>query len=244
MSRNPKRFWDLWWAWLPALLAIGIFVALFAAPTPAGADRSTASKRLLREIDIMERTLDDVLVDSPYILVSSSNGVTKGVYVPEYGVIFTFDMNLVASRYNVFGWRGWNGADVVDIDEDGDKIVIHRRHGWDDDDDDEDEKAKDTKDTAADKKSWAERREAEAKKCYERGKNEIIETLVDYGDMLTSLGDDQWILIAADLNGSEYFTDEGLSQYIVKAQMRDIRAYSQGTITRDALLAKVTREES
>ena len=231
MSRNPKRFWDLWWAWLPALLAIGIFVALFAAPAPAGADRSTASKRLLREIDIMERTLDDVLVDSPYILVSSSSGVTKGVYVPEYGVIFTFDMNLVASRYDVFGWRGWNGADVVDIDEDGDKIVIHRRHGWDDDDDDEDKKAKDTKDTAD-------------KKCYERGKIEIIETLVDYGDMLTSLGDDQWILIAADLNGNEYFTDEGLSQYIVKAQMRDIRAYSQGTITRDALLAKVTREES
>jgi hypothetical protein len=242
MSRNPKRFWDLWWAWLPALLAIGIFVALFAAPAPAGADRSTASKRLLREIDIMERTLDDALVDSPYILVSSSSGVTKGVYVPEYGVIFTFDMNLVSSRYGNYYSFGWHGADIVDIDEDGDKIVIHRRHGWDDDDDDEDD-AKDSK-SNADQKSWREKREAEAKKCYERGKNEIVETLVDYGDMLTSLGDDQWLLVAANLEGSEYFTDEGLSQYIVKAQMRDIRAYSQGTITRDALLAKVTREES
>jgi hypothetical protein len=238
MSRNPKRFWDLWWAWLPALLAIGIFVALFATPAPADADRSTASKRLLREIDIMERTIDDVLVDSPYILVSSSNGVTNGVHVPEYGVVFTFDMNLVASRYDHFGF-GWHGADIVDIDEDGDKIVIHRRNRWDDDDDDEESKS-----SSADRKSWRERREADAKKCYERGKNEIVEALVDYGDMLTSLGDDQWVLIAADLHGNEYFTDEGLSQYIVKAQMRDIRAYSQGTITRDALLAKVTREES
>ena len=242
MSQNPKKFWDFWWAWLPALLAIGIFAALFAAPAPAGADRSTASKRLLREVEIMERTLDEVLVDSPYILVSSSNGVTKGVYVPEYGVIFTFDMNLVASRYDWYG-HSWNGAEIIDVDEDGEKIVIHRRHRWDDDDDDDKDK-KDEKNSSSDKKSWWEKRDADAKKCYERGKTEIVETLVDYGDMLTSLGDDQWILIAADLTGSEYFDDEDLSQYIVKAQMRDIRAYSQGTITRDALLAKVVKEES
>ncbi|MFN0152167.1 MAG: hypothetical protein ACKVU1_15805 [bacterium] len=234
MSRDHKKVWDLWWAWVPAFLALIIFAVLFAAPVPASADKTSASKKLLREIDIMERTLDDVLVDSPYILVSSHE-VTKGVYVPEYGVIFTFDMNLVASRHDEWRWFGSN----IDIDEHDDRIVIRRHGRWDDDDDDAD-KGKNKKD----KKSWWERREADSKKCYERGKTEIIDAVLDYGDMMTALSDDHWVLIAAALDRNEYFSDLGLSQYIVKARMGDLRAHTAGTLSRDAVIARLVIEES
>jgi len=235
MNRDQKRFRDLWWAWAPALLALIILAVLLAAPAPASADKS-ASKKLAREIDIMERTLDDVLVDSPYILVSSHE-VTKGVYVPEYGVIFTFDMSLVAGRHD--GWRWWGSN--IDIDEHDDRIVIRRHGRWDDDDDAE--KSNDKRD-AKDKKSWWERREADSKRCYERGKTEIVDAVLDYGDMMTALADDQWVLIAADLDGNEYFRDLGLSQYIVKARMGDLRSFAAGTLSRDAAIARLVIEES
>jgi hypothetical protein len=235
MSRDRKRVRDFWWAWLPALLAIAVLVALMAAPAPAGADRTTTSKRVQREIDIMERTLDDILVDSPYILVHSNSGVAKGVHVPEFGVVFTFDMNLVSSRYDGFNWFGSN---IVDVDDDGDRIVIHKRpHRWDEDD-------KDNEKSSKDKRSWWEKRDADAKKCFERGKKELVEAVLDYGDMLTTLADDQWILVAADLRGNDYFTDEGLSQYTVKARMGDIRAYASGALGRDAAIARIIAEES
>lgn len=230
MSREEKRFRDLWWAWLPALLALIIFAVLLAAPAPASAD-NPASKKLQREINIMERTLDDVLVDSPYILVSSHD-VTKGVYVPEFGVIFTFDMSLVSSRHD--GWRWWGSN--IDIDEQDDRIVIRRHGRWDDDGDD-DAKSKD-------KKSWWERREADSKRCYERGKTEILDALLDYGDMMTALADDQWVLVAADLEGSEYFDDLDVSQYVVKARMGDLRAFAAGTLSRDAAIGRFVIEES
>lgn len=237
MNRDQKRFRDLWWAWLPAVLALIILAVLLAAPAPAGADKP-ASKKLQREIKIMERTLDDVLVESPYILVSSQS-VTKGIYVPEFGAIFTFDMSLVSSRHDGWGWWGSN----VDIDDEGDRIVIRRHGRWDDDDADGDAKKSDKNDKK-DKKSWWERREASAKRCYERGKTEIVDAVLDYGDMLTGLADDQWVLIAADLDASDYFDDLDLSQYVVKARMGDLRAFAAGTISRDAAVARLVIEES
>ncbi len=238
MSRDQKKIRDLWWVWIPALLALIVFAVLLAAPVPASAGNTSSSKKIDREIDIMERTLDDVLVDSRYILVSSHE-VTKGVYVPEFGVIFTFDMDLVASRHDDWRWFGSN----VDIDEQGDRVIIHRHSRWDDDDEDDDgDKAKKSKD-AKDKKSWWERRDADSKKCYERGKTEIVDAVLDYGDMMTALSDDQSVLVAVDLDGNEYFSDLGVSQYVVKARMSDLRALSAGTLSRDAVMARLAIEE-
>ena len=78
---------------------------------------------------------------------------------------------------------------------------------------------------------------------YDRGKKEVLEVLMEYGETLTGLGDDQWIAIVGFLKDSKYFTESKISRLVMKAKMRDLRAYSAGQLTEQAMIAKVVQEE-
>lgn len=81
-------------------------------------------------------------------------------------------------------------------------------------------------------------------KRYKRGKQEILEMLADFGDVLTGLGDDEWLEINARLRGAEYFEDEDLGRLKVKARMRDLRAHGEGSLSEEDLFKKIEMEES
>jgi hypothetical protein len=213
---------------------------LVAALAPARgvlAEKPTGQRKLDREMRVMERTIDEMLVESPNLLVSTG-ALSDGVYLEEFGAVFHFDASLVTR-----GWGGldWWGGHPIRIEDDGDRIVIFKGRP---DLEDEDRDAPPKKD--ADKKGKESGREAlfsRSEKLYQRGKSEIVDVLVDYGDLLASLRDDQWIAIVADFSGSEYLAEKKISQCVAKARVGDLRAHADGSISRDALLKKVVVEE-
>ncbi|HET9235063.1 MAG TPA: hypothetical protein VFP10_13060, partial [Candidatus Eisenbacteria bacterium] len=50
--------------------------------------------KLKKQIEVMERILDEMLVDSKNVLVGGHD-ITRGVYVPEFGVIFTLEASIL-----------------------------------------------------------------------------------------------------------------------------------------------------
>ncbi len=78
---------------------------------------------------------------------------------------------------------------------------------------------------------------------YQAGKQEIIQTLLDYGDTMTTLRDDQSIAVAAFLQDSRYFLDNKFSRLLIRARMKDLRDYSAGRISETQMKARVQEEE-
>jgi hypothetical protein len=242
------RSWMLGGAVAGALLGI--------AATPAAADKTAAEKKRTREIGIMERTLDQVLVDSPHLLVSSRS-VTEGIYVDGVGAVFTFTMDVVPRDWGLDGLGFFRsshywGHSRVEVEDDGDKIIIYK-DDWDEDDEedeeDEEDKAPKKKKSANVKEEslskWREKAREYGKKQYADGKAELIDAVIDYGaETLGSLTDAEWVVIAARLPRNRFFLDEGLRQLNIKVRLGDLRAHEAGRLTRDALLGRFQIEES
>ncbi len=204
-----------------ALLATLATIGLGAA-TAAAAD-SPVSKKLKRQIGVMEKVMDEVLVESPNLLVFSSEA-TRGVYLDEFGVLFTLEASLVedgAKRRNWFFKQ-------LQIEEKDGKIVIHRG-----DDEKDDVDVEDLQDDQNDRHQV----------LYEKGKAELVETLLDYGETLTGLRNDQWVAVAAFLKGSGYFLDQHISRLVLKARMSDLRAYGSERISEATMRNRLVIEE-
>lgn len=141
------------------------------------------------------------------------------------------------------------GIDAEDEDESGDV----------DEGDDEDEDAEDNEDEDEDEsasfrvitrdreswKKWQDERVARKLERLEAGREELIDVLVDYGDTMTRLADTEWVVIAAFFPESESSRDEDheVSRLVLRARVSDLRAFGQERISRDAMLAKVVKEE-
>lgn len=235
-------------AWVVSCALAAAIIGLFTIP--AAGDRPVAEKKKNREIGIMERTIDEVLVDSRNILVQSRSA-TEGFYVGGVGAVFTFSMDLVHPDWwfggvgNWFG-RNWSGSHVH-VENEDDRIVIYKRDGFDDEDEDDDADApkKSKKGKARKISEDREDLKREARERYEKGRAEIVDALVDYGgETLASLPDDESVIIVARLSSNPYFADEGLRQLVVRARLGDLRAQADGRLSRDALTSRITIEES
>lgn len=80
-------------------------------------------------------------------------------------------------------------------------------------------------------------------KLYERGKQEMIDFLLDYGDAIEALRDNQSIEIVAYFRDHEYFEARDFSHFSVRAKVGDLRAYANGTLTEAAMIAKIEKTE-
>jgi hypothetical protein len=78
---------------------------------------------------------------------------------------------------------------------------------------------------------------------YEAGKEEMIELIVDYAEVMSRLKDDQWVMLAAFLQNHEFFENNDLSRLTVKARMGDLRAYGAGDIDHDTMLGRLVIQE-
>ena len=87
------------------------------------------------------------------------------------------------------------------------------------------------------------RTEEQLVKLYAAGKKEILEALLDYGDTMTSLKDDDRLVIAAFLGDNDFFQQEGLSRLVVTTTMRDLRAVSDGRLSEKELEQKIRIDE-
>ena len=76
-----------------------------------------------------------------------------------------------------------------------------------------------------------------------KGKGELIQALLDYGETLTQLKSGQWIAVAAFLQNDSFFEKNKLSRLVVKAKIDDLRGFSEGSIDEKSMRAKILVEE-
>lgn len=217
------------------LLAVTLASAMLgvvAANAVAGPKSKTA-----RQMRVFEHIVDEMLVDSPNWLVQGRDEA-RGMYVEGHGAIFTFDVSLVNAGWGDSGhgkswWGWWQGHD--------DRVIIL------DDDDDDDDDYGDDEDRASRRrarKEWQARDLKRQERRYTRGKSEVVEMIVDFGDVLTTLADDEWVEIEAFLEGASYFYEKDLEQLSVRAKMADVRAYADGDIDEKTLVERIQTKES
>lgn len=197
------------------------------------AEAQEMDKKLKRQISVMERVLDEVLLESPNLLVHSRE-ITRGLYLHEFGVIFVLEASLVHDH----DWEGFRWPGDVRIERKDGNIIIIRP----DKDEDKEETGEEGQDEE-NEMTWEESREEAQKELYEAGKKELIEALLDYGETLTGLQNDQWVGVAAFFRDSDFFMTAKISRLVIKAKMKDLRDHASGRLSRDALAQKVGVEE-
>lgn len=212
-------------SWAAACLAV--FWATLPGAVTAQDSEGPVSSRMLRQIKVIEGIIDEVLVESPNFRVSGRDD-TRGLYLEGYGVVLMFEATLV----DVDDWDDWSDGFRYEVDKDGRTIVVIPDKG-----------KGDTEDEDGSRRSWRDRRGAREKRLYERGKQEIREALLDYGDTMTTLADGQWLAVAAFLKDTEYFMDNKMGRVVIRAKMSDLRAYAAGKIREEAMLERFVEEE-
>ena len=227
-----------------ALLKSGIAASVLLMSTPL-AESAPLPRKMTRQIEFFETITSSMLVDSPNFLVYSGSPA-RGLYLDEYGLLVTFDASLVQNQEDLKDW--WkNWSDGIRIEkQDGKWIVYTDEHDHDDDrDEDGDREAerRARKEALKNYEKWQDEKEVIHHQLYEAGKNELILHLLDYGDTVRQLKDDQWVTLVAYLTRADYFEEQDLNQLVVKARMSDLRAYADGHITEEQAKSKIIVEE-
>lgn len=220
---SEKTITGRWKVTLLAIMLVTLVWLVFAA-VARGDDRSD---RLDKKVRVMEKVLDEVLGQSEHVRVGMSNGVT-GLTVDDYGAIFLF--------------RGEIGADIERMP--GAAALLRSMEEMSDHEEEEGsptpEKARPPKEKSLDQL----KKEFEAKRAGELAglREELVDTVLDYGPTLAELGEERWVLIVGVLDGgifSEYAAGGGRNTLVVKAKISDLRQFVAGTLSRQAAAAKV-----
>jgi hypothetical protein len=241
-------------------LLAGMLVAATLASSPGAAASGGPAGRVDRQITLMEKVLDQILLESPNLLVYGQD-VTHGLYLAEFGALFTFEASLTGDGLG----KTLDLSFLKDLrieTEDGKVTILRDSDDASDSDSVDDEattdylirlkegEAADEKlvDKMNEKKAELKRRHEKASahesKLFENGKTELIDALIDYGETLTALRDDQWVAIAVFLKNSDLFDQREISRLVLKVKLSDLRAYGADRITQDELRARVIVEES
>jgi len=189
--------------------------------------------RLKRQIGVMERILDEVLVESPNLLVHSSQP-TNGLYLDEYGVVFLIE----ASFANNFeDWKNMTfGSYSIEQDDDGNITIIRKGKGKGNEEQEElDEEEADM--------AWEKVQEKRQTEQYANGKKELIDAVLDYGETLSALGGSQYVTVALFLDKEEFFGKDETTHLVIKAKMDDLRSLSAQRLSREAMEKKLSIEE-
>ncbi|TPW05917.1 MAG: hypothetical protein FD129_2711 [bacterium] len=202
---------------------------------------------MLREITVLEKVIDEMLLDSKNLLIYTAGGVTHGLYMDEFGVLFSFEASLVDRSDDIPWPKELRENYTFETDEHG-NLVIRKGKKSTPDAPDAPETPKPPKPGENPKSSptpraWIDKQAIKQATLYEAGKGEIIETLIEYGESMNSLRDSQWLCFAAFLKNSDFFLEKRISRLVVKARMSDLRSYAQGRLDRKQMLAKVVEEE-
>jgi hypothetical protein len=205
--------------WLGAL---GVLAMTGTLATEAAASPET--QKIRKQIRVFEAMVDRMLVDSPNWLVQGDDEA-RGSYVEGHGVVLSFDASLVGASH---GWdhdEWWSWI----WDED-DRVVVLK--------DDEVEELKGRSER------WRERILQRQERLYARGKTEIIDTILDFGDVLAFAKPEEWLEIDARLRRAEYFREKDIDRLTMKVKMADVRAWASEQISEEELVKRIQVEES
>jgi hypothetical protein len=224
----------------PLGLLILLGFALMAVP--AFASDGPTPQKMLRQIGVMEKIVDKVLIDSPNVLVSGM-GNTRGLYVEPFGVVFTFTASILRGDSPLARLSDWSFStkeDQYDIqtDNEGNQVITIKKGKKADKAD----KAKKDEQPEGEKNpetAW----ETERQQKYANAKGELVQALLDYGETMTSLKPGQFVLIAGFMKDDDFFKEEKISRFVLKAKVDDLRAFSSGELDERAMRSKISIEE-
>lgn len=244
----------------PRLLLGALLALAVTGPRPAAAEGDATRERLGRQTKLMERVIDEVLRESPFFLVYGTE-YTHSIYLEEFGVLFTFEASLV--RGDMAHELDLSFLRQLRIDSEDGKVTIWRERDEEEGEDStESEQAEDEYLLRLDEEDLADgdviekiKKKAEASAAkradeipaeaerYAEGKKELVDALIDYGETLTTLRDDQWVAIAAFLMNSKFFDETKISRLLIKARMNDLRAFGTERIDEEEMRRRVVVEE-
>lgn len=243
---------------LPAFFALTL--ALIGSTPASAGDRPT---KLERQIEVMERAIDEMLVDSPNFLVSGKN-VTEGFEDEGSGVLFLFSASLTDWWWDEDGrhrsWSFWpfekQKRITIRRSDDGNKSIYLDDHGEIIIKDGEVSiRSKDgevleleaspgsDKSDQKDKVDRGTRRDRQWKK-YERARDELVMVLMDYGEVLSALPAGQQVKIMAKFSDLDLPKDKKIRKLTVKASIDDLRLYADGKIDEAQMRSRIEIKES
>jgi hypothetical protein len=243
-------------------LLVGLSIALAAATglvVPGSASADDKPTKAERQVAVMEKLLDEMLVDSPNFLVAGHDAA-EGFAIEDYGAIFTFQASLTG-----WGWEGNRMGDFLNFwPFDGGKrsvVVIRGDKGTEERKEivvgDGDIVIKDgevfikdgaktkklsEKDgmTVIDEKQWQE----DQLKKYEAAKEELVGFLLEYGETLKAMPAGQSVRIVARMRNLRVGGDREVRSLTLRVSIDDLRAYGDGRLGESAARAKIEIKES
>ncbi len=230
------------WAVVGLTLGVAAGMLLLVCDAQAG----EVPNRLKKQIRIMEKVINEVLEESPNILVHSTTP-SHGIYLDGFGALFTFEASLVDGSGMLWGFgKKFDVSKVFGnwtIERDGDKTIIITS-----DPDSDEETLIEIEDEDGDiKKKTIEQIEQEAREKeqerYEGGKQELIDALIDYAETLTGLDNNEHVAIAAYLGEDDFFEKREISRLVIRVKMSDLRSYASDDISLESLKGRVAVEE-
>jgi hypothetical protein len=192
-----------------------------------------SSEKMAKQIGVMEKIVNQVLVDSPNFFIQERENC-RGMYVKDSGLVFTFSASLVEKDWDLDKLLSWSDVEVEKTDEGYTVRTKDKNKNKDKEDPEGDEEAEEVEIDEATLRKKQER-------TYLRGKTELIDVILDYGDTLTTLESGKYLTIVGYLRDSDYFDEEGFSRLILKAKIDDIRAYGTGKISEDEMIKRITQ---
>ena len=189
-----------------------------SGPTPERDDR---------RIRVMERIIDEALVDSPNWLVHGDHP-TRGVYLSDFGAVFEVDLSTTSENGSNSIYVG-PGKTVI-IDEKGNRL-LRSKSGWQRffSGDDEKDLKKETE---------------SASKLYEKGKDELAQLFLDNAEVLSVLPAGQSVVLAVTLDDSDLRTEKNITRLLLRVSSDDLKAYAEGRISESDFRGRIRFEES
>jgi hypothetical protein len=187
---------------------------------------SNPNQKIVRELNMLERAIDEELVDSRSALVDHGRNA-NAIYLPGQGVVIAVSFGLVGWDYGMVKLTHWSG--------DWDDLQYY------DLDDDDNDNNKDDDDHLT-KKEIRERIKKRQAKRYVEVKQELIEILAENADLLDSVPAQEWVTVAARPRDMSW-GDQKIASVVLRMRRQDLTDRSEGRLTADALQKKVTVEE-
>ena len=231
------------------LLAAAIAAILLSTLVP-GLARPYSQERMDKDISIMENVINTSMVESPYVYIFSTHQNVRGLYIPEFGALFTVQAQLISNR--AFPWMvglghdspwAWNfywdkdkwegfikGLEDLEIEVNGEKVDLKKYI----------EEAKPRGDRERTVIIKPEQNEELIEKNLEKFKEELAGIVADYGGTIRQLEDNEWVMIVAFLDKSR--SAAPVSKVMVKAKKSDIDLYDHGKIDYEDLLSRMVIE--
>jgi hypothetical protein len=212
--------------------------------------------RLEHQMGIVEDAINDMLLDSPNFLVSGSD-VTESIDDDGGDLLFIFRASLTSPWWHedggILSHLGWHpgensiivlkdrkhdgqrelSLDDADITIKDGEVTIRDKHG----------KKLDLEDFKLQAKGSEETQQAQLEK-YQKAKEELVQVLIDYGEVLKSLPAGQSVRIVARFHDLDLPKDHEVRKLSVRARIDDLRAYGDGKLSEQEMRNRVEIRES